>query len=99
MHSLRRLFVGEDAYWPRLLPTLPSMETWSSGANGRLLVVDFETRGRWRRPSGIPESRDGHGISKEMLVSEMEEAGFVLVDDMKWANGDYALVFQVAVID
>ena len=67
--------------------------------DGRLLVIDFDTRRRWRRPSGIPESRDGHGISKEMLVSEMEEAGFVLIDDMKWANGDYALVFEVAVID
>jgi ubiquinone/menaquinone biosynthesis C-methylase UbiE len=67
--------------------------------DGRLLVIDFDTRRRWRRPSGIPESRDGHGISKEMLVSEMEGAGFVLIDDMKWSNGDYALVFEVDVID
>jgi SAM-dependent methyltransferase len=67
--------------------------------DGRLLVIDFETRRRWRRPDGIPASRDGHGISKEMLVTEMEQAGFTLLDDMEWANGDYALVFQVAVID
>ena len=67
--------------------------------DGRLLIIDFDTHRGWRRPSGIPESRDGHGISKEMLVSEMEGAGFVLIDDMKWPNGDYALVFQVAVID
>ena len=38
-------------------------------------------------------------IGGEMLVSEMEQAGFDLVDEMKWANGDYALVFQVAVSD
>ena len=67
--------------------------------DGRLLVIDFETRGRWRRPNGIPESRSGHGISKEMLVSEMEASGFALLDDLDWANGDYALVFQVAVPD
>lgn len=67
--------------------------------DGRLLVIDFDTRSRWKRPDGVPESRDGHGISQEMLVSEMEQAGFALLDTMTWANGDYALVFQVAVID
>lgn len=67
--------------------------------DGRLLVIDFDTRRRWGRPEGIPESRGGHGISKEMLVTEMEQAGFALVDESKWSNGDYALVFQVAVID
>lgn len=67
--------------------------------DGRLLVIDFDTRRRWGRPDGIPESRDGHGISKEMLVAEMEGAGFELVDEMEWDNRDYALVFQAAVID
>ena len=45
------------------------------------------------------DPNDLHGISKEMLVSETEQAGFDLVDEMKWANGDYAIVFQVAVPD
>ena len=67
--------------------------------DGLLLVIDFDTHGRWSRPAGIPESRDGHGISKEMLVTEMQQSGFELVDDMKWSNGDYALVFRVLVID
>lgn len=67
--------------------------------DGRILVVDFDTRGRWRRPDAIPESRDGHGIGKAMLVSEMEGAGFELVDDLEWNNGDYGLVFRVAVVD
>ncbi len=62
--------------------------------DARLLVVDFDTRGRWSRPSGIPESRDGHGIAKTLLVTEMEGAGFELVSDLKWHNGDYALVFR-----
>lgn len=62
--------------------------------DARLLVVDFDTRGRWNRPSGIPESRDGHGIAKTLLVTEMKDAGFELVSDLKWHNGDYALVFR-----
>ena len=60
----------------------------------RLLVVDFDTRRQWNRPSGVPESRDGHGIAKTLLVAEMEDAGFELVSDLKWHNGDYSLVFR-----
>jgi SAM-dependent methyltransferase len=67
--------------------------------DGRLLVIDFDTHRQWSRPAGVPESRDGHGISREMLVSEMKHSHFELVDEMKWTNGDYALVFRVAVID
>ncbi len=63
--------------------------------DARLLVVDFDTRRQWNRPSGVPESRDGHGIAKTLLVAEMEDAGFELVSDLKWYNGDYALVFRV----
>lgn len=68
-------------------------------ADGLLLIVDFDTRRQWSRPRGIPESRDGHGIPRELLVSEMEGAGFELVRDLEWPNGDYALVFRAAVID
>ena len=67
--------------------------------DGLLLVVDFGTHRRWSRPRGIPESREGHGIDKEMLVTEMKGAGFELVEDMTWTNGDYALLFRVAVPD
>lgn len=61
---------------------------------GLLLIVDFAPRRRWSRPSGIPESREGHGIDKPMLLSEMEDAGFVLVSEMDWTDGDYALLFR-----
>ncbi|HSF16684.1 MAG TPA: class I SAM-dependent methyltransferase [Vicinamibacteria bacterium] len=64
--------------------------------DGLLLVIDFGEKRHWDRPSGIPESRDGHGVSKKMLVSEMELAGFELVRDMDWSDGDYALLFRVA---
>ncbi|HXV64185.1 MAG TPA: methyltransferase domain-containing protein [Vicinamibacteria bacterium] len=64
--------------------------------DGLLLIIDFGEKRHWSRPAGIPESRDGHGIAKEMLVSEMELAGFELVRDLDWPNDDYALLFRVA---
>ncbi len=58
---------------------------------GLLLIVDFGTRRSWDRPEGVPASREGHGIDKDLLVSEMELAGFALVRDLPWEDGDYAL--------
>ena len=65
--------------------------------DGLLLVVDFEIKKSWDRPSGVPPSRDGHGMDKELLISEMESAGFELVKDEPWEGGDYALLFREAV--
>lgn len=66
---------------------------------GLLFVVEFDTRRRWQRPDGIPESRDGHGIEESMLVQEMQAAGFDVIDRMDWTNGDYAVLFRRAAID
>lgn len=63
--------------------------------DGLLLVIDFGTRRSWDRPEGVPASREGHGIDKDLLVSEMELAGFDLVRDHDWEDGDYALLFRV----
>jgi len=60
---------------------------------GLLLVIDFGPK-RWRRPEGVPPSRTGHGIPKDLLVSEMEDAGFRLVESLDWSGSDYALVFR-----
>lgn len=64
--------------------------------DGLLLVVDFEADRGWSRPSGIPEDRKGHGLSKEKLIREMQSDGFSLRAELDWTRGDYALVFQVA---
>ena len=66
---------------------------------GLLFVVEFDTRKRWQRPDGIPESREGHGIEESMLVQEMQTAGFDVIDRMDWTNGDYAVLFRRAAID
>ncbi|MGH9322330.1 MAG: class I SAM-dependent methyltransferase [Vicinamibacteria bacterium] len=62
--------------------------------DGLLLVVDFGTKKSWGRPEGLPPSRAGHGMDKERLISEMEAAGFDLVKDVPWEDGDYALLFR-----
>jgi ubiquinone/menaquinone biosynthesis C-methylase UbiE len=61
---------------------------------GLLLIIDFGPRRSWDRPEGVPESRDGHGIEKDLLVSEMELAGFSLAKDLQWEDGDYGLLFR-----
>lgn len=64
------------------------------GRDGLLAIVDFDPRG-WRRPEGIPESRAGHGITKEMLIDEMRIAGFELVQEAdSWPGRDYCIVFR-----
>lgn len=65
---------------------------------GLLLVIDFGTRRSWDRPEGVPASREGHGIDKDLLVSEMELAGFGLVRDLDWEDGDYALLFRAVAV-
>lgn len=62
--------------------------------DGLLLIVDFDTKRYRARPSGIPESRGGHGVEKEVVVSEMERDGFELVSDLEWRGDDYALLFR-----
>lgn len=64
--------------------------------DGLLLIVDFGVKKSWSRPEGVPASRDGHGIDRDLLVSEMKSAGFELVRDMDWEDGDYALLFRAA---
>jgi predicted methyltransferase len=61
---------------------------------GLLLIIDFGPRRSWDRPKGIPASRDGHGIDRDLLVSEMESAGFDLARELAWDDGDYALLFR-----
>jgi predicted methyltransferase len=62
---------------------------------GLLLVIDFTPK-NWGRPAGVPASRHGHGIDEDLLLSEMQAAGFELVKEEPWANGDYGLLFRAA---
>jgi ubiquinone/menaquinone biosynthesis C-methylase UbiE len=61
---------------------------------GLLLIIDFGPKRSWDRPEGVPASRQGHGIDKDLLVSEMKSAGFELDRELPWDDGDYALLFR-----
>lgn len=61
---------------------------------GLLLVIDFGTKRHWSRPEGVPSSREGHGIDRDLLVQELESAGFELVKEEDWEGDDYAFLFR-----
>lgn len=65
---------------------------------GRLLIIDFKPSG-WLSfiapVRNVPSNRGGHGVSPEIVTSELGAAGFVLerrIDD--WRGGNYALLFR-----
>ena len=69
---------------------------------GRLVVIDFPPSFwlAWWTPEGIPEDRGGHGIRPELVIRELEAAGFVHARTIdRWPSygfvtKDYALVFE-----
>ena len=67
--------------------------------NGIILVIDFEPKSRsWlKRPKSVPDSREGHGISKSLLIEEMESAGFELEKEINpWHGRDFCFLFRLA---
>jgi SAM-dependent methyltransferase len=65
---------------------------------GRLAIVDFEPSwflSTFFPVSGVPANRGGHGVPPSIVVNELEQAGFRLIDRLDtWADGQYCLVFQ-----
>jgi predicted methyltransferase len=69
---------------------------------GRLVVIDFPPSFwlGWWTPEGIPDDRDGHGVRPELVVSELEAAGFVRTETVeKWPGSgfvtkQYAVAFD-----
>jgi SAM-dependent methyltransferase len=65
---------------------------------GRLAVIDFEPSwflSRFFPVRGVPANRGGHGVPPDVVVHEVQAAGFVLasrIDD--WSGGQYCLVFR-----
>jgi len=69
---------------------------------GRLVIVDFPPTiwlALWP-PDGVPENRGGHGITPELVIEELEAAGFVHLETIpKWPSRnlitkDYGVVFE-----
>jgi protein-L-isoaspartate O-methyltransferase len=65
---------------------------------GRLAVVDFPPGwflSTFFRVKGVPANRGGHGVPPEIVIEELETAGFSLERRMdEWDGRLYCLVFQ-----
>ncbi|MDA1315554.1 MAG: class I SAM-dependent methyltransferase [Acidobacteria bacterium] len=60
---------------------------------GRIAIIDFEPAG-WqiwlRQPEGVPQDRGGHGMPRDVLVRELEAAGFVIEHQISdWWGGPF----------
>ncbi len=66
--------------------------------DGRLAIIDFEPSwflSTFFPVDGVPASRGGHGVPRDVVITEMREAGFKLIDRRDdWTSGQYCLVFQ-----
>jgi ubiquinone/menaquinone biosynthesis C-methylase UbiE len=63
---------------------------------GLLAIVEFKP-GRTAAPSGVPHDRGGHGIPPELLIKELNAAGFEMVTREDQWPGDresYCVLFR-----
>ncbi len=65
---------------------------------GKLVIIDFPPKfflSLFSPVKNVPANRKGHGISQEILVNEMSDAGFKLEQAIpNWVWGRYCLVFK-----
>src|SRR5262245_25414394 len=65
---------------------------------GRLAIVDFPSGwflSTFFRVKGVPENRGGHGVPQQVVIAELESAGFSLARRIdKWDGRLYCLLFQ-----
>ena len=60
---------------------------------GRLAVIDFVSRPWLPRPADVPNDRDGHGMPPDLLIAELSEAGFVVVERIDaWPGRNYCVI-------
>ncbi len=64
----------------------------------RLAIIEFPPKfflSIFSRVKNVPKNRGGHGIRKEIVIQELEAAGFMLVEKVdRWRRGEYCLMFQ-----
>jgi predicted methyltransferase len=60
---------------------------------GRLAVIDFEERSMLPKPEGVDESRPGHGVPTDLLISELKATGFVVEQRIdEWPGDGYCVI-------
>lgn len=67
---------------------------------GRLAVIDFEERPLLPKPEGVDESRPGHGVPTDLLIAELEAAGFVIEQRIdEWPGNGYCVIARKPATD
>jgi len=62
---------------------------------GRLIILEGDPDPNGRNARGVPENRAGMGIDPQIVIDELAEVGFVLVQRFPdWVGADYALLFE-----
>jgi len=62
---------------------------------GLLAVIDMLPEKGTKPPKGVPENRGGHGMPKQLLLDELEAAGFQAVTTPTyWHDEDYCVVVR-----
>lgn len=63
---------------------------------GKLAVIDFTPSflsWAWM-PKGVPKNRGGHGIPKDLLVEELNEVGFKVINRIeRWFGSNFCYIF------
>lgn len=60
---------------------------------GRLAVIDFEEHSLLPKPEGVDKSRPGHGVPTDLLIEELEAAGFVIEEKItEWPGDGYCVI-------
>lgn len=78
-------------------PTATSADLYRAlRPGGRIAVIDFPPKWllSWLfRVNGTPVNRGGHGVAREVLVRELEQAGFRIEKEIPdWPGGQYCIV-------
>jgi len=62
---------------------------------GLLAVIDMLPEKGTKPPKGVPKNRGGHGMPKQLLLDELEAAGFQAVTTPAyWHDDDYCVVVR-----
>lgn len=67
---------------------------------GQLAIIDFEERSLLPKPEGVAESRPGHGVPTDLLISELEAAGFTIEQRIdEWPADGYCVIARKLVTE
>jgi len=73
-------------------PAMNASIRQSLKAGGRVAIVDFQPRGGQTGPPGRRDQGLLHGVTPDVIIEELQAAGFVEVQQLPWSSPGYFLV-------